>query len=138
MLLAAAQEAERRPDGREEREAHLRKLLDADPQNNHGYEALAELELHAGRPEDAMKALRLGLERRPDDPDLLWNLTNLVIQLGSPEEGERLTARLAQTDCPRPRLDYLARPCGCGAATGRGRATAWRPSARSWPTPRNS
>ena len=54
-----------------------------------------------------MNALRRGLERRPDDPDLLWNLANLVTQLGKPEEGERLTARLAQTDCPTPRLDYL-------------------------------
>ena len=129
VLLAAAHEAERRPDGREEARSHLRKLLEADPQDNRGYEALAELELHAGRSDEAMKALRLGLERRPDDPNLLWNLANLVTQLGTPEEGERLTARLDADG-----LSHAAAglpECGPKAAARRLVGGAPRPGGRS-------
>ena len=71
VLLAAARSAERGPDGREEARGYLRKLQAIDPQNHNSYEGLADLELRAGRPDEAMGALRRGLERLPDDQGLL-------------------------------------------------------------------
>lgn len=107
VLLRAAALIARLPNGLEEARGHLRRLLERHPQNVQGYQLLARVELLAARPEEAIQALRRGLEKIPELPELLWNLANLLIQRGNLDEVEELLGRLAKLDLPRPRLEYL-------------------------------
>jgi tetratricopeptide (TPR) repeat protein len=107
VLLAAAELAARRPDGLEKAREHLLRAEELHPHLVQAYEDLARIELAARRKEEAVAVLRRGLKKLPDQPDLTWNLTNLLIQSGQPDEAEELLKRLEKADLPRPRMQYL-------------------------------
>jgi tetratricopeptide (TPR) repeat protein len=107
VLLRAADLAVRLPNGFEQARKHLRRALELHPQFIPGYEALAQVELAAGRPEEALTVFRRGLEKVPEQAELSWNLANVLIQRGQLEESEEILGRLEKLAVPRPRRDYL-------------------------------
>jgi tetratricopeptide (TPR) repeat protein len=107
VLLAAGELSAQLPGGLEDARGHLRAVVERYPHDVRGYEALARVELAAGRPQEAVRAFRRGLAKLADHPGLSWNLINLLIQQGEVAEAETLLGRLGKLDLPRPRLDYL-------------------------------
>ena len=107
VLLAAARLAEKRPDGRDEARGYLGTILEKHPQDVRGYTALAALELGAGRPKEAMDALRLGLDGCPTTRTFCGTWPAWRLSRGRPTRGNSLAARLAKLGTPAPRLDFL-------------------------------
>jgi predicted Zn-dependent protease len=80
VLLLAAEFAQSLPhkNGQQARR-YLDQLLAIQP-DARAYEMLAGLEVSSQRPQTAIRWLRQGLEKLPENTDLLWNLAYLLIQ----------------------------------------------------------
>jgi tetratricopeptide (TPR) repeat protein len=106
VLLAAAELA--RADGKlDEARAHLRKACGLHPDDRRLYLALADAEYADGKPDRAIASINEGLKALPDHPNLLWMLSNLLIDTGDREKAEHAIARLAKTDTAPSGLSYL-------------------------------
>jgi tetratricopeptide (TPR) repeat protein len=81
-LFLGARLAGARADGESQARSYLLALIEHHPKVAQGYEALARLELSAGRPQEALRRLAQGLKELPQDPGLLWNRAYLLIQSG--------------------------------------------------------
>lgn len=90
----------------EETRARLRAGLTVHPRHAALYRALAELELQATRPQEAIACLRRGLVEMPEQLTLLQSLCDLLIQRGQLDEARLLIARLRQRDCLAARAGY--------------------------------
>jgi tetratricopeptide (TPR) repeat protein len=107
VLLAAGELFLKMPAGIEKARDYLSRATEQQHADQRAYETLAALELKAGRPTEAAAALRLGLEKLPDAPSLLWNLTSLTITHGDLSEAEELLTRLRRMAVPTARVNYL-------------------------------
>jgi tetratricopeptide (TPR) repeat protein len=107
VLLRAADLAARLLNDFEAGRKHLQRALGLRPHFIPGYEALAQIELAAGRLDEAVAVFRRGLEKNPDQPELSWHLANLLIQRGQLDEVEEMLGRLEKLAVSRPRRDYL-------------------------------
>jgi predicted Zn-dependent protease len=103
VLLALAEQAEQTQELKKAR-AYLRRGCRQHPRDVRFYRALAGLETRSGRPEQALQALRAGLEQIPEQVELLWDLL-----VGRPHEDEvnKVLARLKKAGFQQPELDYL-------------------------------
>lgn len=72
------------------------------------YTTLANIELRAGNRNEAVAALEQGLKATDRNAQILWNMANLLIDLGKLEEAEKNIAELRTTEYPRPLIDYLS------------------------------
>ena len=79
MLFRAAELAIRLPDGLDRARKHLRRALEIQPRYIPAYEGLAQVELLAGHPDEAVAVFRHGLEKLPNQAELSWNLTSLLL-----------------------------------------------------------
>jgi tetratricopeptide (TPR) repeat protein len=77
------------------------------PKSPRLYSALADVELNAGNPEEAMAWLRQGLKAVPQDRDLVWNLSNLLIDGKHFQEAEQNLERLRAIGYPKPPIAFL-------------------------------
>jgi tetratricopeptide (TPR) repeat protein len=107
VLLIAADVLGRTPRGADQARAHLRDVIALRPRAVAAYETLARVELDAGKTQAAMAALRQGLDKLPDNQNLLWNLTHLTIQFGDVVQAEPMIAHLEKLEVPAPRLEFL-------------------------------
>jgi tetratricopeptide (TPR) repeat protein len=107
VLLIAADVLGRTPGGADQARAHLRDVIALRPRAAAAYETLARVELDAGKSQAAMAALRQGLDKIPDHPGLLWNLTHLTIQYGDAARAEPMIVGLEKLETPAPRLEFL-------------------------------
>jgi cellulose synthase operon protein C len=78
--------AERTPPDLEEAARILRAGRDADPKEESLYRALANIELRGGKPEEAEKTFRQGIEILPDSLDLRKDLADILAQRGATTE----------------------------------------------------
>src|SRR5262249_37018456 len=113
VLLRAAEMAQDKNDLGKARE-YLQRGMQLYPKDHRMFQVLADLELGAGKPDQAIAELRRGLETIPDQPDLLWRLADLQIQQRQPQEAENAIVRLQQinilpavVECLRARIMAL-------------------------------
>ncbi|MCI0459244.1 MAG: tetratricopeptide repeat protein [Gemmataceae bacterium] len=71
------------------------------------YTATSRLEVKAERLPDAVACVRRGLEKLPEERELLWALAHLAIQGGELDEAEKIEGRLRKGGFPTPLLDCL-------------------------------
>ncbi|MHB1424367.1 MAG: tetratricopeptide repeat protein [Gemmataceae bacterium] len=107
VLFRAAELAVRLPKGLDQARKYLLQALQLRPLFIPAYESLAQVELLANRPDEAVAVFRRGLEKFPNQAELLWNLTSLLIQLGQLDESEKMLERLDKLSVSRPRRDFL-------------------------------
>jgi cellulose synthase operon protein C len=106
LTLAAADLARGRGNLDEARTL-LQLGLKGDKRNARLYASLAEVELLAGLPAQAVAWLRQGVVELPDAADLLILLADLLLDHNDVAEADALIARLRQFHPPPPRTDYL-------------------------------
>ena len=107
VLLAAAELGQKLPNKLDDARRHLAHFAERYPSDPRGDEALAALEARAGHPAEAIAALGRALDKSPDQPNMMWNLANLLIQQGDPDKGTEIAARLDLLGMPASRTDYL-------------------------------
>ncbi len=71
------------------------------------YRALAGLELRQGRSDQALAALRRGIERLPKARDLPVALADLLLDRGEVKQARQIVAELESQGPPTPLTDYL-------------------------------
>lgn len=71
------------------------------------YKALARLEAVDGRRTEAVAVLNQGLQKTPNQPDLLWDLAENQIELGKKTEAAATIERLAEVHLPLAFRDCL-------------------------------
>src|SRR5262245_3669067 len=100
----------------DEARAHLEKGIRLFPQRGAMYRALADVELQAGRPQEAVRCLDRAVAalppEGPEQEEFAWALADLLSgEAGRDEAGRKKAAalvdRLRKTDYPPARLDYL-------------------------------
>ncbi len=106
VLLAAADLARLDKDYDAARAA-LRHCLDLHPHHPLIVQALARVEVEAGRPAEAIACLRRELRTLPEraQPELRWALADLLIEQG--EDAGEVIERLRQDGLPVAQLDFL-------------------------------
>ena len=77
------------------------------PNNIGMYTVLADIELRAGNRDKAVAAIEDGLKATARNPQLLWGLANVLIDVGKPKEAEKTIQELATADYPKQLIDYL-------------------------------
>ena len=77
------------------------------PNNIGMYAVLADIELQAGNQDKAVAAIEDGLKATSRNPQLLWDLANVLIDVGKPKEAENVIRELATADYPKQLIDYL-------------------------------
>jgi tetratricopeptide (TPR) repeat protein len=92
---------------REEAADLVRRGMQLFPKNAAMYGALAVLELRAGRRGDAIACLQRGLAAMPQEQELLWSLSLLLIDDGNVAEAEKTLALLRATRYPLPPIAFL-------------------------------
>jgi tetratricopeptide (TPR) repeat protein len=107
VLLTAAEVAQKRPNGVKDARNYLEQALRGHPRAVRVYAALAALESAEGKRDEAAKYLRQGLAALPGQPDLLWNLANLLIHQGNLNEAEKVVAQVRAADIPHLQVAYL-------------------------------
>jgi tetratricopeptide (TPR) repeat protein len=112
VLIAASEWALYKGDPAGARK-HLDAGLAAHADEPRLYQALAGLEIRAGRREEAIKALRHGLDATPVEGryELLWMLANVHADGGEVAEARKATARIRDDVGPSPMVDYLEARC---------------------------
>ena len=85
----------------------LERGIQLDPRNRRMYQALAGLEIRAGRPEEALSCLRRGLKALPDQIELKWVLADLLVTTGKLNEAKEAITALRQGTVTGELLDYL-------------------------------
>jgi tetratricopeptide (TPR) repeat protein len=96
VLSAAAENSWQRGDYREAA-GHWRRLLEERPDSVSALLALTRAEREGGRPERTIAALRAGLGRRPNQPDLLFTLADLLLDRGEGAEARKLLSILPKS-----------------------------------------
>ncbi|HEV3118737.1 MAG TPA: tetratricopeptide repeat protein [Gemmataceae bacterium] len=111
VLLLASHLAQE--EGRVQRARdYLRRGIDKNPRVVTLHQALALLEIRAGRPAEAMKGLRDSLKALPDNGELRWFLADTLMDRGELREAEQVTEEFGKLYQGDPRFDYLrARLC---------------------------
>ncbi len=97
VLVAAAERARRGNDLAEARKLSERgvKLY---PKDDRMYQSLASVEAMSGRPEEAVKVLERGFVSLPAKDNLLWNQTELLVQMKRTDEARAAIAQLRKKD----------------------------------------
>jgi tetratricopeptide (TPR) repeat protein len=85
----------------------LEKAIDASPRDTRLHLALGRLEARTDRRAEAIATLRRGLEARPGQALLLWELANLLLDDGRVDEAREAGLSLQEEGVPGPWLDYL-------------------------------
>src|SRR5262249_432638 len=109
VLWASADVARARKQLDEAR-SYLEKGVQLYPRKTAFYTSLADLEAQGGKLREAMCWLRRGLKETPENADLRWALTELLIQLQKPDalkEAEANIEQLRATGSTNPLVDYL-------------------------------
>jgi tetratricopeptide (TPR) repeat protein len=106
VLLAAAGLARARGDDAEARR-RLQRCRELHPQDLRPFLDLGALEVAAGRRPEAVAALRQGLEARPDQPELLFALAEVLLDQGDFAGGSAVISRLGQVGCSVEQGQYL-------------------------------
>jgi tetratricopeptide (TPR) repeat protein len=106
VLIHAAREAmlTNKPD---EARRFLKRAEELHPGKASVYLAGAAVETRASRFDTALETLRRGIKRIPDDPELQWNYTDLLVQLGRGEAAAPEILRLKQLGATRRLTDFL-------------------------------
>jgi predicted Zn-dependent protease len=94
-------------DKQEEAGELARRGLTLYRENASMYAALADVELKARRREEAVSWLSRGLEAVPDDHDLLWNISNLLIEENQIASAEKYLEMLRTTGYAKSSIAYL-------------------------------
>lgn len=105
-LLAAATVAQRSGDLSKAADL-LKQGVKVHPGRGEFHDALARLELQAGRPAEAVTALRQGIKAAGDDPAaiaLQWTLADTLISMNQLKEADRIVADLKAKANVRPEL----------------------------------
>jgi tetratricopeptide (TPR) repeat protein len=71
------------------------------------YTTLADVELRAGNRDKAVAALENGLKVTLQNPQLLFALCNVLIDVDRPKDAEKRIEELRKTEYPKPMIDYL-------------------------------
>ena len=71
------------------------------------YTVLADIEMQAGHRDKAVAVIEDGLKATSRNPQLLWDLASVLIDIGKPKEADKVIRELATTDYPRQLIDYL-------------------------------
>ena len=71
------------------------------------YAVLADIELQTGNQDKAVAVIEDGLKATSRNPQLLWDLASVLIDLGKPNEADKVIRELATADYPRQLADYL-------------------------------
>jgi tetratricopeptide (TPR) repeat protein len=108
VLLAAAELAQL-GDQIDQARNYLQTGLQHYPQEVRFYRALAALELQAGHRPAALSCLQQGIQVLPGPRqyELLWTLTNLLMDSGEMAEAEKTLDRMRKISAPPAALDYL-------------------------------
>lgn len=82
--------------------------LELDPRRQASlYATLADIEFRSGQSAAAIAWLEKGLEANPGNPDLLWQLTRLLIEDGQLEKAESRLAELEKTSRTPALVEFL-------------------------------
>jgi tetratricopeptide (TPR) repeat protein len=103
VLLAMARI--KRPNQHDSR-TFLERGVQLHPKDSRFYLALARTDLRSGRHDEVARRLRACLAKVPHDTDLLWNVTDVLLDAGDRKEARSLLARLRRNS-PAARLDFL-------------------------------
>ncbi|WP_165066903.1 tetratricopeptide repeat protein [Paludisphaera rhizosphaerae] len=106
VLFAGAERALARGEHEAARAAFDR-LARLHPQDHRPYQGLADLELSAHKPDEAVRWLQKGIEALPGVADLRWRLAEVLVQTGRGDEAGRIVGRLAEEGYPVEMVDYL-------------------------------
>jgi tetratricopeptide (TPR) repeat protein len=71
------------------------------------YASLADIELKAGHRDEAIEWFQRGLDAVPNERDLLWNLSNLLIDENRIPDARKNLEKLRTIGYPKPPLAYL-------------------------------
>jgi cellulose synthase operon protein C len=77
------------------------------PNNITMYTTLADVELRAGDRGKAVAALQDGLKATARNPQLLWSLANVLIDVGQPKDADKTIEELRKTEYPKALIEYL-------------------------------
>jgi tetratricopeptide (TPR) repeat protein len=94
-------------DQRDEAGALAQRAMDLHPKNPFVYAALAEIELKKGDRDQAVTWFQRGLEAIPNEHNLLWNLSNVLIEDKQIPEAEKNLDKLRALGYPRPPIACL-------------------------------
>jgi tetratricopeptide (TPR) repeat protein len=93
--------------GLDEARQYVRRGLDLHPKDVRLYQALARIELQAGKPPEAIACLRRGIQAFPDEGQLYWSLAELLLDAGETGEVSQLAADMRTKRFSGTILDYL-------------------------------
>jgi len=93
------------------------------------YASLAELELKAGHPDEAITWFQRGLDAVPNERDLLWNLSNLLIEENRIQDAQKNLEKLRIIGYPKPPLTFLEARLLIQKGNGSRPAGGWKRSA---------
>ena len=77
------------------------------PEVGRFYLALAAIETRNGWEKEAESYVRRGLEKNDTNPELLWEIANLLLDSHRPDEVDSLVARLRKASVAQPLLAFL-------------------------------
>ncbi|MCL4193367.1 MAG: tetratricopeptide repeat protein, partial [Thermoguttaceae bacterium] len=105
LLLAAqcAIEQQRYDEAR----THAARALELEPRQATLYATLADIETRSGQSAAAIAWLEKGLEANSGNPDILWQLTRLLIEAGELERAESRLAELEKTSRTPALVEFL-------------------------------
>lgn len=106
VLEAVADEARRKGDTETARKV-LRTNQELHPDDWRAYRSLAFAESAAGRTDEALAALRAGLNRMPQQPELLWQYADQLIGAGRRAEVEPVITQLEKVGVPQAERDMF-------------------------------
>jgi tetratricopeptide (TPR) repeat protein len=83
------------------------KSLELYPKNILMYSTLANCEMLAGKPDDAVAVVKKGLEATAQHPQLLWTLANVQLDAKKLDDAEKTIKELRKVEFNRQLIDYL-------------------------------
>ena len=86
---------------------HLKHGAEKHPKNAAMYSGLADLEMTAGRFDEARKWLETGIKELPEDGSLRWTLVDVLAQAGEVEKATQEIEMLKEAGVDRELIDYL-------------------------------
>lgn len=111
VILLLAQQVLNTVDAGEESIDRARDRLvaaqEAHPDDLRLYTVLSQLENKAGRPEEAIEALRRGQEQAPQRAEMAWLLADLLISNGRLDEAQQYIDKLRELKTTSRYVDYL-------------------------------
>ncbi len=106
-VLAVAADCAQAAGNNADASSYARRGIELRPNFAQFYRVLAAVELSENGRQRAIETLRQGLAASPNHVDLLWNLSNLLIEDGKLDEAQQVAAQLKQTDFTADVEEYL-------------------------------